>query len=447
LTNLKHRAILALGFVKERVNVVQASSSGHSRRSKKIRIKGDPSEMLWEEFQNLERRRRIQLIQELIPIGLMAVSEELQREVSELLDADASKPEPHRQDLKRYGSNPGTVRLSDQILPVRVPRLRGRDGELSLESYRLLHAHPELDAESVFKKVSSGVSTRDLENILQPAKGSIGASKSSISRKAVAHTAKLLKEFRERSLAGFEVLALFIDGTSFAGDQMIIAMGINSDGHKKALGFTQASTEHHQPVADLLRELLSRGLQLKPKVLVCIDGSKGLRKAVQTVFQGQAVIQRCQWHKRENVASYLPKGEQEAFKKRLQLAFDRPTYVEAKEAVRALENELERSNQNALRSLQEGQDEIFTLHRLGIFPALGMSFKTTNCIESLNALAKAYCRRIRKWTDCEQKQRWLAAALLDAEPGLRRVKGYAQLNALEEAMRGPCKTLDSPLGL
>ena len=276
-------------------------------RPRKCRVKGDPIEMRWEEFQKLERLRRIQLIHELIPIGLMAVSEELQREVSELLDEDSSKPKSERQELKRYGSNPGTVRLSDQILPIKVPRVRGLMGELSLESYKLLHAHPELDSESVFRKVAKGVSTRDLESILQPSKGSIGASKSSISRKAVAQTSSLLKDFMCRALDDFELLALFIDGTSFAQDQMIIAMGVNPEGQKKVLGFVQAGTENHQPIADLLRSLQARGLRARPKILVCIDGSKGIRKAVKTVFEEKAVIQRCQWHKRENVASYLPK--------------------------------------------------------------------------------------------------------------------------------------------
>ena len=74
---------------------------------------------------------------------------------------------------------------------------------------------------------------------------------------------------------------------------------------KKVLGFVQSSTEHHQPISDLLRDLLARGLKTREKVLVCIDGSKGIRKAVKTVFEGKALIQRCQWHKRENVASYL----------------------------------------------------------------------------------------------------------------------------------------------
>ena len=416
--------------------MVEVQIPAHKPRSKKTRVKGDPSLMLWKEYQELERRKRIQLIQELIPIGLMAVSEELQKEVSELLKSDQSDANP--KGIKRFGTNPGTVRLGDQILPIRVPRLRSEFGEVPLESYKLLHGHPDLDSESIFNKVSKGVTTRALASVLQPASGAIGASKSSISRKTVKETQKLLKVFTERRLDSFTVVAIFIDGTSFASDQMIIALGVNCEGQKKVLGFVQSSTEASEPIAELLRSTLNRGLKVCSKILACIDGSKGIRKAVKTVFGEHVLIQRCQWHKRENISAYLPKNEQINFKKRLQIAYDRPTYSEARSALKAIEIELESVNQNALRSLQEGFEETLTLHRLGMFPSIGLSFKTTNCIESLNSQAKSYCKRIKRWKNSSQKQRWLAAALLEIEPGLRKVKGYNHLPKLVEAMES-CK--------
>ena len=47
-------------------------------------------------------------------------------------------------------------------------------------------------------------------------------------------------------------------------------------------------------------------------LLVVIDGGKGLYKAVRSVLQGHACVQRCQYHKRQNVVSYLPKSEPSA---------------------------------------------------------------------------------------------------------------------------------------
>ena len=36
----------------------------------------------------------------------------------------------------RHGSNPGSVRLEDQRLPIRVPRVRGEGGEIPLPAMR-----------------------------------------------------------------------------------------------------------------------------------------------------------------------------------------------------------------------------------------------------------------------------------------------------------------------
>ena len=46
---------------------------------------------------------------------------------------------------------------------------------------------------------------------------------------------------------------------------------------------------------------------------------------------------------------------------------------------------------SAAGSLAEGLDETLTLHRLGVYGVLGRSLKTTNSLESVNALRGALC--------------------------------------------------------
>ena len=75
-----------------------------------------------------------------------------------------------------------------------------------------------------------------------------------------------------------------------------------------------------------LRSLLERGLDISQGVLAILDGGKGLRAAVRKAFRRRAVVQRCQWHKRENVVSYLAKTEQPLWRQRLQRAYHRPEY-------------------------------------------------------------------------------------------------------------------------
>ena len=84
--------------------------------------------------------------------------------------------------------------------------------------------------------------------------------------------------------------------------------------------------------------------------------------------------------------------------------------------------------------MDEGLEETLALHRLGIFQELGTSLKTTNAIESIHARVESRTAKVDYWKNSEQKQRWLATALLDLEPRLRRIKNYRALHLLREAI-------------
>ena len=88
-----------------------------------------------------------------------------------------------------------------------------------------------------------------------------------------------------------------------------------------------------------------------------------------------------------------------------------------------------------MASLEEGLEETLTLHRLGLFTALGKSFKTTNCIESLMAQVGQYTDKVDYWKNSSQKQRWVAAALLEIESSLRRVENHRHLYRLREVLK------------
>jgi transposase-like protein len=111
------------------------------------------------------------------------------------------------------------------------------------------------------------------------------------------------------------------------------------------------------------------------------DGAKGLSKGIKEVMGNKAVIQRCQWHKRENVVSYLDKKVQATFRRKLQGAYQLPTYEKAKARL------------------------------LGILTD-----------------------RVDRWQNSNQRQRWIGTALLNIEPRLNVVKGFKHLKELSEVM-------------
>ena len=95
-------------------------------------------------------------------------------------------------------------------------------------------------------------------------------------------------------------------------------------------------------------------------------------RQTREIFAAEAAA-ICQWHKRENVVSYLSKSEQSLWRKRLQRAYGRPTHKEALEALEQLHRELEERNQSAASSLEEGLEETLTLHRLGVTGARSLT--------------------------------------------------------------------------
>lgn len=404
------------------------------KRGKKDRRMGEPRGMGWEEIEALEVDARVELIRELIPLGLAEVGRMLDEEVEWLAGPRHQRKGPEGGSY-RHGSNPGSVRLGGQRHPVRVPRVRSGAGEVRLGTYEQLHGGTENVDEGLFRKVLLGISCRDFEAAAEAVPGAIGLSKSTVSREFKKATAAKLKAFQERDLSEHDVVAIFLDGKTFADDEMVIALGVTMDGDKHFLGFLQTETENERTVTGFLRSLVERGLDVSAGILVVIDGAKGLRAGVRKVFGSHVLIQRCQWHKRENVVSYLPRAEQKHWRRKLQRAYQRPTYKEATRDLKIIRGELEELNQSAVSSLDEGFEETLTLHRLGLFPLLGRSLKTTNIIESVNAQAEQRCGRVDHWKNSNQKQRWLAAALLDIEPRLRRLLGYKHLPQLRAAIQ------------
>ena len=407
------------------------------KNRKKSRRREEVDIISREEYAGFDVDAKVEMIRALVPLGLMHVQELLDDEVTELAGVRHARKESVVRG-RRHGSNPGTVRLAGQRVPMRVPRVRSiAGGEIPLRSYEA--AREDGQVNDVLLRVLYGISCRNYEAAAESVPGAIGLSSSTVSRNCIQASAATLREFQERDLSGEDVVALFLDGKAFADSTMVIALGITLSGEKRFLGFVETDTENAKVLTPFLRSLVDRGLDASPGLLVILDGGKGLRSAVTQVFRDRALVHRCQWHKRENVVSYLPKSEHGDWRRRLQRAYNRPTYPEALAALEQLHGELDDRNQSAAGSLAEGLDATLTLHRLGVFAVLGRSFKTTNCLESVNALVEERCAKVDHWKNSSQRQRWLATALVDIEPRLRKVVGYRHLPQLRDALQRELK--------
>jgi len=340
----------------------------------------------------------------------------------------------------RWGKNPGSIRIGEEKVRVEVPRFYDKEESRTEESeyYRKLHDIP-MPSEEVLKKVIKGLSQHDYEEVTKSVLESFGMSQSTVSRTFIEESKKQLEEYEKRDLGGYDFVALIIDGKYLSRDNIVIALGVTITGIKVPLGFIQTTTENSEAVKGLLKNLIERNFHFEEGLLTIIDGSKGLRKAVEETFGKLSLIQRCQWHKRENVVSYLREEEKDIYRGKLQRAYDEPDYETAKRRLLEVREELKRINRTAANSLEEGLEETLTIHRIGLVEILGRGFTTTNLIENLNSQLAKYIRKVKRWINSDMRARWVAVSLIEIEKKMRRVNRYEKLHLLRTALKTELK--------
>jgi putative transposase len=387
-----------------------------------------------------------------VPLPLVEVWEELQPEVEHLTglaglqiiravieDEVTRRVGPRYQPASeggclRWGQQPGYVVFGGQKVSVHRPRVRTREGqEVELETYSRLQ-HDGRRQRAVREGIVAGLTSRNYQRAVHSVLDGYGIQKSSVSREFVRASAAQWKKLCEKNLAELDVVAILIDGIHVGKQVLVVALGIERSGKKQVLGLWQGATENTVVVKDLLEDLVTRGLAPERRYLFVIDGAKALRAAIERVFGARAEVQRCQLHKRRNVAEYLPKRAQGDYDRRIRNAYAMTDYADAKTELQKIFRQLERVNPSAARSLEEGLEETLTVHRLGVGELLRRSLTNTNPIESCLSTVERVARNVKRWHAGDQALRWTATGLLEAEKKFRKVKGFRELPALHQKL-------------
>ncbi|MGH2567128.1 MAG: IS256 family transposase, partial [Bacteroidota bacterium] len=305
---------------------------------------------------------KIAMIQTLIPLGLGAVEEVLKEEVLALEGARYNRGSA----IGRHGTNPGSVYVYDQKVRTDVPRLRHKETreEIGLKTYAALQEPQTIDFLNLSRLVH-GISSGNYQETVLKIPETLGLSRNSVSKRWIRSSAKKLQALQERDLSQYDFIAIFVDGKAFSREkEMVVAVGVTMIGEKVILGFVETSSENHRVVRQFFQGQKARGLRTDKEILFVIDGSKGIRKAVEEEFPETSFVQRCQWHKREDILSYLSENDKAHYRPKLQAAYEQSSYGEAREALLELRKELVQINISAARSLDEGFEETLTLHKL-----------------------------------------------------------------------------------
>jgi transposase-like protein len=240
-------------------------------------------------------------------------------------------------------------------------------------------------------------------------------------------------------LSGLDLVALMVDGVHFGEHTCVVALGIGIDGTKHPLALVEGSTENATLVTELVVGLRERGLDVTRPILVVLDGSKALRRAVVDVFD-RPVIGRCQLHKIRNVQDRLPDKLRSVVAARMRRAYHAGSALAAEAELTALAAELDKTHPGAAASLREGLAETLTVLRLGVPPTLARTLRSTNAIESMISICRAHSANVKRWRDGQMALRWCAAGMVEAGKQFRRVNGHLHLRSLRDTLEKVTQT-------
>ena len=347
-------------------------------------------------------------------------------------------------DVRWHGTQPGRITLAERKLTVKRPRLRTKgkaSQEVPVPVYERLRAEPQL-GQRVRDILVTGVSTRKYAKVLPAMAGSVGITKSSISRKFIKAAKQSLETLMCRRFEEVGLLAVYLDGIVVDGHHILAAVGLDDTGYKHLLGLAQGSSENARVAKDLLTDLVTRGLDPHVERLFIIDGSKALRAAIDEVFGERAHVQRCRAHKVRNVIDRLPKVVAAQIGSVMHAAYQLPE----KEGIAKLKQQakwLTIDYPDASASLLEGLTETFTVNRLKLTPALVRCLATTNIIENPNGAVRRVTGRVTRYRDAEMALRWTAVGFLEGEKSFRRLQGYKDQWVLATALGRTTKQVDA----
>jgi transposase-like protein len=247
----------------------------------------------------------------------------------------------------RNGTKPRTLTGPTGPLALAIPRARlfTGTGEREWTSALLPRYQRRLREvnEAVIATYLAGGNSRRLRGALAPLLKAAPLSKSAVSR-IVGTLKSELEAWRTRSLAGLDVLGLYLDALALrvrsAGKVVSVpvlgVIAVLTDGQKQLLALELCpGGETFEAWKGCLDDLVTR--ELAVPVWCVIDGHPGLRKSVGLVWP-QALVQRCCVHKLRNLERKAP---QHALAE-IRADFHRIVYAESAAAARGAYTAFER---------------------------------------------------------------------------------------------------------
>ena len=353
-------------------------------------------------------------------------------ELAELLSEHAGrKLSDGRSAVVRNGYQPEREIVTGiGSIPVRIPRVRSRDGAPVTFRSALVPAYVRrsrsLDA-AVPWLYLKGVAAGEMGEALAAL---VGADAKGLSSNVVSRLKREWEEehraWSQRELSEDRWVYLWADGI-YSGLRktserlcVLVIIGVNERGEKHLLAVEDGVRESTQSWREVLLGLKRRGLTEAPKLAVG-DGAMGFWAALEEVYGG-AREQRCWVHKTRNVLNYLPKSSQPRAKQALHEIWMAETRAKAESAFDWFLETYEAKYPKATNCLLKDREELLAFYD---FPAEHwVHLRTTNPIESTFATIR---HRTARTKGCVSRNTMLAMIFklgTCAQRRWRRLRGF-----------------------
>ena len=362
------------------------------------------------------------VVQLLCESGLSQVAEVVRIMLNEAMRIERSQvieAEPYQRSERRRGYangfKPKTLDTRLGAITVQVPQTRGVEFypsalEKGVRSERALKL-------AVAEMYVQGVSTRKVTEVMQQLCGL------EVSSTQVSRAAQLLDEeltaWRQRPIAEMPYLVLDAryekvrHGGSVVSCAVLIAVGINPQGHRSLLGVSVSLSEAEVHWRAFLASLQDRGLHAVK--LIVSDDHAGLKAAREARFAGVA-WQRCQFHLQQNAGHYVPRISMRAdVAAQLRAIFDAPDRAEADRRLELTVRKYEKTAPKLATWLAANVPESLTVFTVPM--AHRRRLRTSNLLERLNK---------------EIKRRTRVATLFPNETALLRLVSAVLMEISEE---------------
>ena len=308
-------------------------------------------------------------------------------------DKEASQDDGEKKRLgnRRNGRSSKTVQGELGEFEIETPR--DREGSFEPQVIEKYQRRVEGFDEKILKLYAKGMTTRDIQEIVQELYG-VDVSATLISE-ITADLDTEVTAWRTRPLERvwpivyFDGIVVHVRGANGRVSQhtIYVALGVNLEGHKELLGLWLSENEGAKFWLSCLTDLKNRGLD--DIFVACIDGLSGFAEALHAAYP-KTNVQLCIVHLVRAALRYVSSEDSQEVVRDLKKIYQAATVVEAEDALDDFAQAWDEKYPTISKMWRAKWTDIITLFDFP--PPIRKAIYTTNAIESVNSVIRKFMR-------------------------------------------------------